>query len=1331
MNSPRVAVALCSVLGIAAALWPAPFATAQQPRQLAAQILADTGVQGGIIVHLGCGDGKLTAALRANDRFQVHGLDRDGANVQAARKHIQSLGSYGPLAVDKLTSKDRLPYIDNLINLLVAEDLGDISMDEINRVLVPGGTAHVKKGEKWETTVKPWPKDIDEWTHFMHTATNNAVAHDDRVGPPRHLQWLGSPRWSRHHDRMASMSAMVSAKGRVIYIMDEGSRISIQMPPKWTLVARDAFNGTVLWKRRIPKWQHHLWPLKSGPTQLARRLVAVDDRVYVTLGIDAPLTVLDAATGKTITSLKGTKGTEELIVSGPNVYALVNPGAGELADYVPQHNVGDQGRVAREFHWNEQARRLMAFDVDSGNQLWKRETKVAPLTMCSDGDRLFYHDGEKVVALDRANGEPQWQSQPVDRRQRIAFNFAPKLVIHKDIVLFAGGDRNMHAFNAKSGKTLWTAPHARGGYQSPEDLLVSGGMVWSAPLTSGRDSGVWTGRDVRTGETKIEFPPNVQTYWFHHRCHIAKATDNFLLPSRTGIEFVDPTTKDWEIHHWVRGGCLYGIMPANGLVYAPPHNCACYPEAKLYGINALASQAGSSIDELLKNAPLGKQGDRLEQAKVGRIANPSGQADADNGRIGDPSYGQEWPTYRGDNARSGATSREIPAQLARSWTTQLGGKLSATTIADGKLFVAKVDEHQVLAIDAATGEPKWSFTAGGRVDSPPTFHAGRVYFGSADGYVYCLAAISGDLLWRFRAAPIDLRLGAMEQLESVWPVHGSVLITVDQQSKTPVVSFVAGRSVYLDGGLRLIRLNAATGELLDEDLIDDRDPETGKNLQVRLKVLQMPVGLPDILSSDGKYTYMRSQPFDAEGQRIDLGPFSADFAGQANVHRGEKAHLFAPMGFLDDTYFHRAYWVFGRSFAGGHSGYYQAGKYAPSGRLLVHDDENVYGFCRKPQYYRWTTTIEHHLFSTTKEPPPQARGGGDSTVAANKDARRGVPSNTGMIHVTKTPKLDPTGKPLAVSAWVKADKPRGVVVARGGPARGYALWLDKGKPQFVVREGEEKTVAATGKDRIVGKWVHLCGVFTADNHVQLYVDGKLVADGGTIDFITSDPVQELEIGGDEGGPVGGYQSPNLFTGTIDEVIVLHGKVTADDVAALQEGDVKQLSGDAQLVLQMSFDDGKAGDASGNKHHGQVAGAKPAKGHAGQAMQFTGKGRSGGRSAGSFVVHHWTSDIPLIVQAMVKTGDVLFVCGPPDMIDEEQTFQKIMNRDEKVQELLAKQDAALAGADGAILLAVDAKTGKTLAEHDLDELPVWDSLAAAGGKLYLTTTGGKVQCFAGE
>ena len=80
---------------------------------------------------------------------------------------------------------------------------------------------------------------------------------------------------------MSSVVAVVSAGGRVFYILDEGSAVSALLAPKWTLVARDGFNGTILWKRAIGKWHTSRWPLKSGPAQLPRRLVAMGDRVYV------------------------------------------------------------------------------------------------------------------------------------------------------------------------------------------------------------------------------------------------------------------------------------------------------------------------------------------------------------------------------------------------------------------------------------------------------------------------------------------------------------------------------------------------------------------------------------------------------------------------------------------------------------------------------------------------------------------------------------------------------------------------------------------------------------------------------------------------------------------------------------------------------------------------------------------------------------------------------------------------------------------------------------------------------------------------------------------
>ena len=84
-------------------------------------ILRETGVAGGLVVHLGCGEGKLTAALHANEKYLVHGLDTDPAAVDKARRHIRLLGLYGRVSVDRWDGKT-LPYCDNLVNLLIAED---------------------------------------------------------------------------------------------------------------------------------------------------------------------------------------------------------------------------------------------------------------------------------------------------------------------------------------------------------------------------------------------------------------------------------------------------------------------------------------------------------------------------------------------------------------------------------------------------------------------------------------------------------------------------------------------------------------------------------------------------------------------------------------------------------------------------------------------------------------------------------------------------------------------------------------------------------------------------------------------------------------------------------------------------------------------------------------------------------------------------------------------------------------------------------------------------------------------------------------------------------
>jgi ubiquinone/menaquinone biosynthesis C-methylase UbiE len=160
--------------------------TSASPADEAQSILDSTGTKGGFIVHLGCGDGSLTAALRKSDAFIVHGLSHDESAIRTARDRLLADGAYGPVSLERLTITT-LPYLDNMVNLIVVDDPLGISDEEIQRVLTPGGAALIRNGDAHQLMPKPRPGDMDDWTHYLHSATGNPVAKDSHVGPPESM----------------------------------------------------------------------------------------------------------------------------------------------------------------------------------------------------------------------------------------------------------------------------------------------------------------------------------------------------------------------------------------------------------------------------------------------------------------------------------------------------------------------------------------------------------------------------------------------------------------------------------------------------------------------------------------------------------------------------------------------------------------------------------------------------------------------------------------------------------------------------------------------------------------------------------------------------------------------------------------------------------------------------------------------------------------------------------------------------------------------------------------------------------------------------------------
>ncbi len=396
-------------------------------RDRAAEILDECDVTGGLIVHVGCGDGRLAAALGAEQGLVVQGLARTADEVDSARRFVGSAGLYGRVTVDRMP-EDHLPYADNVVNLLISEDLAKIPPGEVIRVLAPGGKAYLKQGDTWSMKTKPRPGSIDDWTHFLYDASNNAVCHDTTVDMPHHLQWVGGPQWARSHDHLSSVSAAVSSAGRLFYIADEGPTAAVALPAEWNLVARDAFNGIILWKKPIELWEGHLRGFRTGPHELPRRLVADGDKIYVTLGYGEPVSCLDGATGELIRSYPESKGAVEILNCDGILYLV----AGEM----------DLAEVARRRDGSPppKGKRLLAIDAQSGRTLWSKEdgstANLLPLTLAVSGERVFFQNAEAVTCLDAAGGEELWRTARPSARHRWTWS-TPTLVVHGDVVLSA------------------------------------------------------------------------------------------------------------------------------------------------------------------------------------------------------------------------------------------------------------------------------------------------------------------------------------------------------------------------------------------------------------------------------------------------------------------------------------------------------------------------------------------------------------------------------------------------------------------------------------------------------------------------------------------------------------------------------------------------------------------------------------------------------------------------------------------------------------------------------------------------------------------------------
>jgi outer membrane protein assembly factor BamB len=574
---------------------------------------------------------------------------------------------------------------------------------------------------------------------------------------------------------------------------------------------------------------------------------------------------------KNVNGTGGGSSTRALVVCGPRAFTL---GGNEIENLgvLPDRPSGERFLTARDAFNGMPLWTLDCGIADGDTILW---TNAFPLA--TNGELVYTAAKDKLIAVDAASGKIVFEAPTKFQIYRLVlldgvvvtgnwdaathpkndFTFVPKT-----------GNGSIDAFDAKTGKPLWSAPVA------PFLLLAANKTVYAQiqegaerenlriagfDLHSGKE--LWTRKDSEFGENvkltlDVAGPDFVVMQCSSETTVVLAAADGRTLwerkfkgnwsPMIDGLLWnagnkCDPLTGESKgrLPTWLSGrGCQistilgdqfvlsnYGMRSFSGK--AP----VAFPNG---GVRMPCIQGMTPANGLLylpQNNCRCAPGSLFGMLALGTSSEPPPPADFEKPRpvekgpaFGDAPAGKSagWPAYRHDSQRSNATSGQVPlegvkelwstlvvkpstGELARSYAERLAPCISAPICAEGLTFIAAVDNNQLLAFDP-NGKQVWSAALPARMETPPTYQGGFLIGGCNDGCVYAWRAHDGTLVWRTRAAPEDRRIVAYGQLESLWPAQSSVLV----HENTVYVS--AGRSSNIEGGVAIVALNLSNGE---------------------------------------------------------------------------------------------------------------------------------------------------------------------------------------------------------------------------------------------------------------------------------------------------------------------------------------------------------------------------------------------------------------------------------------------------------------------------------------------------------------------------------------
>lgn len=326
-------------------------------------------------------------------------------------------------------------------------------------------------------------------------------------------------------------------------------------------------------------------------------------------------------------------------------------------------------------------------------------------------------------------------------------------------------------------KPDWYPPHVAGTLKTVKPEPKS-------PWEERGQGGGWRAVKTRT-DGKLDLP------FFGGHCYKPVQLGKYVVYHHN--IWLDTETHERSYPHFVHPACGYGLVPGNGVVYN-------FPSSKPQVVAGITSLAPADI--------------AFDHETGGKVLQTFGVAPR-----GAPAAPGDWPMFRANPARGNACQASPGDKLVKAWELKVGlaekpygimsGERTGLTqpvSAYGMVVVADIDAERVIAVNAADGKQKWVFHVGSRVDFSPALYNGLCLFTARDGWVYCLDAQNGALLWKLLVPARERLVGWHEKLGNLWPARSDVLIVNG-------IGYVsAGIGFSVQGGIRAVAFKPETGE---------------------------------------------------------------------------------------------------------------------------------------------------------------------------------------------------------------------------------------------------------------------------------------------------------------------------------------------------------------------------------------------------------------------------------------------------------------------------------------------------------------------------------------